>query len=105
MAAGVKLLISTCWQLRQDGDEMKLTPDCELQASLEVPGGESGDVADVAAFVGLLRAGDEQSRVLRGVGALELDSAGVTPERWQKNKKTGSAEQLRALQRLKHRTK
>lgn len=48
-----------------------LTPDGECDVPLKVSVGERGDVAGVAAFVRLLGAGDEQSRVLCGAPALE----------------------------------
>lgn len=59
---------------------MLLTPDGEHDAPLKVPVREGGDATGVAALVRLLRAGDEQSRVLRGAAALEPHPAGVTPE-------------------------
>lgn len=74
MATGVKLPPA-------GSSEMKLTPDGELDASLKVSIGKGGDFAGVAPFIRLLRAEDEQSRVLQGLEALELYSARVTPKR------------------------
>lgn len=59
---------------------MSLTPDGERDVSVKVSAGEDGDVTGVPSFIRLLCAGDEQSRVLRGPGALEPDPARVTPK-------------------------
>lgn len=45
---------------------------------LKVSAGEGGDVAGVPALIRLLRAGDEQRRVLCGVPALKPHPADVT---------------------------
>lgn len=64
---------------RKQGDA-SLTPDGEHHLPLEVPVGEGGDVAGVAALVRVLGAGDEQGRVHRGGPALEPHPARVAPE-------------------------
>lgn len=62
---------------------MPLTPDLEVNASLKVPIGKGGDVADVAALIIILGDGDQQSGVGDGAAALKLHPAGVTPKFWQ----------------------
>lgn len=56
----------------------RLTPHSERDMPLKVSVGEGGDVAGVHALVRLLRAGDEQCRVLHGLLALKPHPAGVT---------------------------
>lgn len=59
-----------------------LTPHSQRDVPLKVPVGEGGDVAGVRALVGLLRAGDEQCWVQRGLLALEPHPARVTSKLW-----------------------
>lgn len=57
--------------------EMKrgaLTPDGQADSSLEVSGGEGGDVAGVCGLIRLLCVQDQQRRVDRRLRALELNA-------------------------------
>lgn len=57
---------------------MRLTPHSQFDVPLKAPFGKGGDVAGVGALIRLLRAGNEQRRVLYGVLVLEPHPAGVT---------------------------
>lgn len=56
---------------------VRLTPHIQFDVPLKVPVGEGGDVAGVGALIGLLRAGDEQRRVVHGILALQPHPASV----------------------------
>lgn len=56
----------------------RLTPHSEFDVPIKVPVGEGGNVAGIRALIRLLRAGDEQRRVLHGVLVLEPHPASVT---------------------------
>lgn len=64
-----------------------LTPDGQADLSLEVSGGEGGDVAGVCGLIRLLCVQNQQRGVGRRLRALELNTLQEIRRRWERQTK------------------